>query len=65
MRIAEQLLTCHDCGHEWVRLVGLVNGGVTDDALEPVACPRCRRECDPRLDAEMPVAIGELAQVAA
>lgn len=64
MKLGEQHLSCHDCGHEWVRLVGLVNDGVTDDALEPVACPGCRMMADPWLDAEV-VPVAEWAQVAA
>lgn len=51
--LAEQRLTCSHCPHAWVRVVILENGGVTDEALEPVRCPNCRRECDPWLDAEL------------
>jgi hypothetical protein len=63
--IGQQQLTCHDCGHAWQRLLLLVNGGVTDGALECPPCPRCGRECDPWLDGETPRPIAEWAQVAA
>jgi hypothetical protein len=56
-QLAEQRLTCGHCPHSWVRLVLLENGGVTDEALEPVRCSACRREVDPRLDGEMMPAV--------
>ena len=63
--IAEQHLACYDCGHEWSRLVVLEFGGVTDESLDRLPCPVCGMECDPWLDGETPVPIGEGARVAA